>query len=457
MRLSASTMAQLPTDVARPNYDRGQACGIVHFGIGAFTRAHQAAYTDACLSAGHKGWMIAGVSMRSASVADQLNPQDGLYTLTVRAAGQDETRVIGAVGQVQVAGRDRAEIAARIASPDCQIVTFTVTEKGYCRAPDGSLDLARAAEGFYPILCEALATRRDRGLAGLSLLSCDNLSANGKQLRRLVLDWIDARTPDLRDWFVQNCTTPDSMVDRIVPASSEEDLDALADRLALRDEGAVFTEGFSQWVIEDDFAGPRPPWQDHGVQIVPDVTPYEAAKLRMLNGAHSLLAYAGLDRGYSFVHQAMGDPELRGLVQQLMASEAAPTIDAGKGQDLSAYAAELVRRFDNPALNHRLIQIAMDGSQKIGQRWLDTLAIQQRRGHSCPAILTGLAHWLHHVSGDVRPVEDPQARTLRGVWQQAGADGVVQAMFGAGGPIASDWTPTQDEIAAIDRELQSLR
>jgi fructuronate reductase len=457
VRLSAETMAQLPAGVARPEYDRGQACGIVHFGIGAFTRAHQAAYTDACLAAGQKGWVIAGVSMRSASVADQLNPQDGLYTLTVRAAGQDDTRVIGAVGQVLVAGRDHADIAARIASPDCQIVTFTVTEKGYCRAPDGSLDMARAEEGFYPILCEALAARRDRGVAGLSLLSCDNLSGNGRQLNRLMLEWIDARTPDLRDWFMQNCSTPDSMVDRIVPASSDEDLDALEGRLGLRDEGAVFTEGFSQWVVEDDFAGPRPAWHDHGAQIVPDVTPYEAAKLRMLNGAHSLLAYAGLDHGYSFVHQAMADPELRSLVQQLMTSEAAPTIDAGEGQDLAAYAAELVRRFDNPALNHRLIQIAMDGSQKIGQRWLDTLAIQQARGHSCDAILTGLAHWLHHVSGDVRSVEDPQAETLRGVWRQAGAGGVVLAMFGKGGPIASDWTPTQADIAAIDGRLQSLR
>lgn len=457
MRLSAETLGQLPAQLARPEYDRGQPCGIVHFGIGAFHRAHQAAYTDACLAAGEAGWMIAGVSMRSASVADQLNPQDGLYTLIVRAAGQDDTHVIGAVAQVMVAGRDRAAIIARIAAPECHIVTFTVTEKGYCRASDGSLDVARAADGFYPILCEALAMRRAAGLPGLSLLSCDNLSGNGKQLNRLMLEWIDAKAPDLRDWFVQHCTTPDSMVDRIVPATSDDDLKALEARLGLRDEGAVFTEGFTQWVIEDDFAGPRPAWEDHGVQIVPDVTPYEAAKLRMLNGAHSLLAYAGLDHGYSFVHEAMADADLRALVQQLMTREAAPTIDTGEGQDLDAYAAELVRRFDNPALNHRLIQIAMDGSQKIGQRWLDTLAIQQKRGHGCEAILTALAHWLNHVSGDVRPVEDPQAETLRAVWQQAGTDGVVQAMFGKGGPITSGWTPTAAEIAAINGKLQTLR
>lgn len=457
MRLSNENAGQLPGAVPRPGYDRAQPIGIVHFGIGAFHRAHQAAYTDACLEAGEPGWMIAGVSMRSASVADQLNPQDGLYTLTVRSAGESQTRVIGSVAEVLVAAPDREAIVARLASPECRLASFTVTEKGYCRASDGSLDLGTAKDGFYPILCEALARRRDAGLPGLSLLSCDNLSGNGKQLRRLMLDWIDAEATGLRNWFIDNCTTPDSMVDRIVPSSSPADLDDLEQRIGMRDEGAVFTEAFTQWVIEDDFAGPRPSWEDHGAQIVSNVAPFESAKLRMLNGAHSLLAYAGLDRGHAFVHQAIADGPLRQLVQQLMMEEAAPTIAAGDGQDLGAYAAELIARFESPALNHRLAQIAMDGSQKIGQRWLETLAIQQRNGKRCEAILTGIAHWLNHVSGDVRTVEDPQAATLRQVWQQAGQSGIVKAMFGAGGSLQSDWAPSESETAFVEETLQGLR
>jgi len=457
VRLAAETIEQLQAAVARPEYDRSQPVGIVHFGIGAFHRAHQAAYTNACLNAGEQGWMIAGVSMRSPTVADQINPQDGIYTLTVRSAGDGDTRVIGAVSKVLVAAQDRAAIVDQLASADCHVVTFTVTEKGYCRSPDGSLDHARARDGFYPILCEALARRRDSGLAGLSLLSCDNLSGNGKQLQRLMLEWIEAEAPDLDRWFLDRCTTPDTMVDRIVPASSLADLDDLEQRLGIRDEGAVFTEAFTQWVIEDDFAGPRPSWEDHGAQIVSDVAPFETAKLRMLNGAHSLLAYAGLDCGHTFVHEAIADIPLRQLVQRLMIEEAAPIIDTGEGQDLEAYADELVARFENPALNHRLAQIAMDGSQKLGQRWLDTLAINQQRGHSCDAILTGIAHWLNHVSDDVRTVDDPHAQALLEVWQQAGQDGVVGAMFGEGGPMKSAWRPAADDIAAIDQKLRSLR
>ena len=395
--------------------------------------------------------------MRSPTVADQLNPQDGLYTLTVRSAGVGQTRVIGSVAKVLVAGLDRAAIVDQLASADCHIASFTVTEKGYCRSPDGSLDHAKAREGFYPILCDALIRRRDSGLGGLTLLSCDNLSGNGKQLRRLMREWIEAEAPDLAQWFLAHCTTPDSMVDRIVPSTSAADIDALEAATGLRDEGAVFTEGFTQWVIEDSFAGPRPHWHEHGVQIVPDVTPFEAAKLRMLNGAHSLLAYAGLDHGHSFVHEAIADGELRQLVRRLMIEEAAPTIETGEGQDLGAYADELVARFENPALNHRLAQIAMDGSQKLGQRWLDTLAINQQRGHSCEAILTGIAHWLHHVSGDVRKVDDPLAETLQDTWQQAGQQGVVCAMFGEDGPMKSAWRPSADDIAAIDNILRSLR
>ena len=443
MRLSAVTLADLPARVARSGQGRDVAAiGIVHFGIGAFHRAHQAWYTDACLKAGEIGWGICGVSLRSDRVAQQLNPQDGLYTLTERSEGKAETRLIGAVREVLVAEPDRETIVARLASPDCHIASFTVTEKGYCRTADGSLDFERAEEGFYPLLADALQRRADAGLPGLTLISCDNLSGNGRILGRGLAEWLDRNNPALSIWFARECETPDTMVDRIVPATSRQDLDRLESELGQRDEGAVFTEPFSQWVIEDRFAGPRPGWDKHGVQIVGEVGPYETAKLRMLNGAHSLLAYCGLDAGHIYVHQAIADPQLLPLTDRLMRQEAIPTIAAGADQDLAAYAVALMARFANPSLDHRLIQIAMDGSQKIPQRWLETLAARQRNGDRCPAILTAIAAWLRHVRGDRRTVDDPMAQQLRDTWEAAGAEQIVDAIFGADGLLASNWRPT---------------
>ncbi len=451
MRLSQQTLPRIGREVQVCGYDRDeQATGIVHFGIGAFHRAHQAWYTDACLNGGERDWMIAGVSLRSAAVADQLNPQDGLYTLSERSAAGIETRVVGSVGEVLVAGTDRSAIVARIASPDCHLVSFTITEKGYGRTPDGSLDLAAAAAGFYPIVTDALRQRHAAGLAGVTLLSCDNLSDNGRVLGRLFEQWLRHSAPELEGWFASECRTPNSMVDRIVPATTEADLSALAAQIGLRDEGAVFTEPFSQWVIEDNFAGPRPRWENHGAQIVADVAPYEMAKLRMLNGAHSLLAYCGLKAGHTFVHEAVADPDLRALAQRLMREEAAPTIAAGAGQDLLAYADALLERFANPALNHRLIQIAMDGSQKLPQRWLETLAANQREGRQCPAILQGLAAWIEHLRGGNGIVDDPLAERLAAV---VGQGEPVLALFGDAGLLASGWLPSNTDLAIISAHL----
>lgn len=430
MRLSEATRSHLPCEVAQPCYDRSQPVGIVHFGIGAFHRAHQAWYTDACLQAGERSWMIAGVSLRSGAVAEQLFAQDGLYTLTERADDDPRTRLIGAVREVLGPG-DRAAIVRRIAAPECQVVSFTVTEKGYCRAADGSLDRAQAAAGFYPLLTEALALRRDAGLPGLTLLSCDNLAANGRTLGRLMREWLDGDTK-LARWFAGECATPETMVDRIVPATTPADRATLAERIGLEDRGAVFTEPFSQWVIEDRFAGPRPRWEDHGAQIVGDVTPYETAKLRMLNAAHSLLAYSGLAAGYGFVHEAIGDPRLGALARRVMIDEALPTLAAGSGQDLSAYAERVLERLANPHLRHSLAQIAMDGSQKLPQRWLATRAERARRGLASPAIEEGMRCWLRHLR-DGRHVDDPMAPRLRAAVQASPEDEGWEAIFGSNG------------------------
>jgi fructuronate reductase len=391
--------------VERYAYDRdAQGTGIVHFGIGAFHRAHQAWYTDRAMDAGDRNWAITGVSLRSAGVAEQMNPQDGLYTVTERSAVGSRTRLVGSVREVLVASGEAARVIAVLAAPQARIVSFTVTEKGYCRAADGALDLDLAARGsFYPLLTEAMRQRREAGAGGLTLLSCDNLADNGRQLARLRGEYLDFEAPDVLAWFETECACPATMIDRIVPATTEADRDTIAEATGLRDEAAVVTEPFSQLVIEDRFAGPRPRWEAVGAQLVADVVPYETAKLRMLNGAHSALAYLGLQRGYAYVHEAIVDPTLRPLVERLMREEAATSFTPAPGQDLSRYADELLVRFANPALHHKLIQIAMDGSQKIPQRWLETLAAHQREGRQSPSILAAIAAWVHHLPGDNPP------------------------------------------------------
>jgi len=455
VRLSRDTATRLSAPCERYGYDRdAQAVGIVHFGIGAFHRAHQAWYTDRAMEAGDRDWAICGVSLRSAHVAEQLNPQDGLYTVTERSGQGAETRLVGSVREVLVASQNNHSLAIQLIAPQTRIVTFTVTEKGYCRAPDGSLDLELADQGsFYPIMADAMRQRRAAGTEGLTLLSCDNLAQNGRQLARLMREYLTARAPDLLDWFDAECRCPSSMVDRIVPASTDADRADLAERIGMEDCAAVFTEPFSQWVIEDDFASTRPCWEAVGAQLVNDTEPYETAKLRMLNGAHSALAYIGLEHGHTYVHEAIADPAIRPLITCLMLEEAAPTIAAGPGQNLKAYAASLEERFANPALNHKLIQIAMDGSQKIPQRWLETLAARQQADAECPAILAGIAAWLRHVRGDARPVDDPMAEALAKVWQEAGSSGIAQSLFAPRGLISSTWMPSAADISRLKISL----
>lgn len=458
-RLSENSIAACPPLFDWFAYRReNQLPGIVHFGIGAFHRAHQADYVDKAMSAGERHWAIIGVSLRSGDVAGQLNPQDGLYTVAVKSAAETEYRLIGAVRQVLVASYQQDSIRESIAYPTVRIISFTITEKGYCRDADGNLDTGLANEAsVYRFLKDGLSLRKELGLPGVTLLSCDNLPNNGAQLRRLLNQYLEACDPALAAWVEAECTFPNSMVDRIVPATTMADKLAAQDAMGwgddLWDEAHVVTEPFSQWVIEDRFAGPRPRWEDHGAQIVADVAPYETAKLRMLNGAHSLLAYCGLAKGHTYVHEAIADADLRALVQRLMLDEAAPTIKEAAGQDLPAYAAALVARFENPALQHRLAQIAMDGSQKLPQRWLAVLAERQALGQESPAIMRGLAAWLRHVRGDLWAVDDPLAAQLAAAWQQPDTEAAIRAILGAGGLVGSPWQPSAGEVALLAKAV----
>jgi len=455
-RLGEATAATLPAGVARAGYDRAsQRIGIVHLGLGAFHRAHQAVYTDDAMAAGDRDWAIAGASLRSAGVHDQMAPQDGLYTVTERSSEGESVRLIGAIREVTVAAKAPERLAALLAAADTRIVTLTVTEKGYWRRPDGATDLAGiVADGnsIYHHLAQAVMARQAAGLAPLTLVSCDNLPDNGRVLRAGVAAFLDHQGETAaRQWFERDWRCPNTMVDRIVPAVTDDDRARVEPVLGMRDEAAVITEPYRQWVIEDDFAGDRPRWEVGGAQFVADVAPYETAKLRMLNGAHSALAYLGLERGHRFVHEAVADPAIRPVVERLMRQEAATSFTSAEGQQLDPYADALLARFANVTLEHRLSQIASDGSQKVGPRWLSSLAAH--RGDA-PATLTALAAWLRFIRTGNDASPDPRRAELAGLWAQGDAGQVVDALFGAGGSMAGLWQPTEAQRQALVREIE---
>jgi len=429
VRLSAETLGQVPASVARPAYDRAAVkAGVVHLGIGAFHRAHQAAVFEAALASGDLRWGVVGVSLRSASVRDQMNPQDDLYTLLVREGAAQTPQIIGAVQRVLVAPEEPEAVVAALASPGTHLVTLTVTEKGYCldrktgklmgEDADVAADLAglerpRTAAGF---LVAALARRRAEGLAPLSILSCDNLPHNGALLKGAVLAMAEAHDPALAAWIAQGCTFPATMVDRIVPATTDEDIAGLAALTGVEDRAMVKAEPFLQWVIEDSFAGERPDFAALGVQLTDAVAPWEEAKLRLLNGAHSAIAYLGGLAGDAFVHEFVGTAQGRAFVERLW-DEVVPTLNPPAGLDVPAYRQELMARFANSALQHRTRQIAMDGSQKLPQRLLAPLAAVAEQGGSFAAITLAVAAWVRWQAGtsdagESFAIDDPAAAAL---------------------------------------------
>ncbi|MGK6318862.1 mannitol dehydrogenase family protein [Sphingomonas sp. DT-204] len=410
-RLSLSSLSSLPQAVTRPSYDRASVrTGVVHLGIGAFHRAHQAAVFDAALTDGDPRWGILGVSLRSPGVRDQMVPQDGLYSLVVRQGDAQRVGIVGATRGVLVAPENPAAVVDALASPDAHIVTLTVTEKGYRLDPatgalleqedDVANDLAslaapRTAPGF---LVAGLARRRAAGLSPFTAISCDNLPHNGRRLRQAVLTIAERHDPALAAWIERHGAFPQTMVDRIVPATTPDDIAALASLLGVEDQAMVKTEPFIQWVIEDRFASERPDFARYGVQLTGDVAPWEEAKLRLLNGAHSGIAYLGGLAGIEFVHQFVARPEGRRFVERLW-DEAGPTLDPPAGLDIAAYRTELMARFSNSALQHRTRQIATDGSQKLPQRLLATIAARRARGLEVETLALAVAAWMRWQGG----------------------------------------------------------
>ncbi|MGZ0146828.1 mannitol dehydrogenase family protein [Kribbella sp. WER1] len=412
--MSRLSLTHLP--VAPAVDPKALSVGVVHLGIGAFHRAHQAVVTErAAVATGETRWGITGVSQRSSTVRDQLAPQDGLYSVLERGLGDPSIQVIGSVRDVLTVPEDPEAVVARIADPAVAVVTLTVTEKGYRAAGDGlnlddpeiQADLAgRPPRTVVGQLAAALA-RRDEPL---TILSCDNLVANGPFLRKLVADYFDAlgKVPAA----FEASRFPAGMVDRIVPATTDADRDEAARMLGVRDEAVVVAEPFLQWVIENDFAGPRPAWEQGGAVLTADVAPWEQAKLRMLNATHSMLAYLGALRGYETIAEAVRDDELGALARQLMTDDVIPTLTPPDGLDLPAYGETVLERFENPALKHRTRQVAMDGSVKLPVRMLGTVRDRLAAGAEPQTISLAVAAWMVYVLR-TPDLDDPQAPRLQ--------------------------------------------
>jgi fructuronate reductase len=424
--LSNSTLAAVATrNVHTPAYDRSRTqTGVVHFGPGAFHRVHQAYYFDKALETDPR-WGICEVALHSTGVRDALLPQDGLYTIAVLDT-QSDFRVIGSVQDVLVAHESPQAVIRHLADPAVHLITATITEKGYCLRSDGGLDMTNAdiahdlqqpeqPRTFVGYLAEGLRQRRERKLPAPNILSCDNMIDNGKRLRRAVVEFAGQRDPELARWIDAEVTFPCTMVDSITPATNDALKARVTERLGVTDQWPVQREFFTQWVIEDVMRGPLPDWSALGVHVSNDIGGFERAKLRLLNGAHSTLAYIGSLAGLETVSQAINDPALHGFVRTLMQEDILPSLTAPRGLVLQQYIETLLQRFRNPEIRHLLAQIAWDGSQKLPFRLFGPITEALAAGRRIDRLCMPIAAWFHFVrrkAAQGERVNDPLAQEL---------------------------------------------
>lgn len=474
LRLSSAVLDRLPADVRRPALDAAELkSGIVHIGLGGFHRAHQAPVFQSLAEQGDLRWGVVGASLRSPSVRDALVPQDLLYTLAIDDGANRKVSVLNVIRDAIVAPEDPSRLIDAIAAPDTHVVTITVTEKGYKLDPASGLlaindndvasDLAglSAPKTMPGYLVAGLRYRRERGLPPITLISCDNLAGNGPKLRSSVTEIARAHDASLAAWIEEECAFPATMVDRIVPATTSSDIEAMAAQLGIIDRATVRTEPFTQWVIEDRFAGPRPHFEAAGVQIANDIAPWEQAKLRLLNGAHSAMAYLGLLAGIETVDRFVAEPWSTAFVRSLW-REIGSTLEATPGLDVAQYQDVLMRRFSNSALGHRSQQIAMDGSQKLPQRLVRPACDILEAGRSPSAIALVVAAWIRCQSGRTDAgtrfeVDDPLASLTSRLSARANdPKDLAQAMLGLDAIFPARLAENQAFAALVADRLDDL-
>jgi fructuronate reductase len=479
-RLSDRTLHRLDPAAGIPAYDRtGLQTGIVHLGAGAFHRSHQAWYTDRVLADGDRRWGISAVSLRNPWLSQTLAPQDGLYGLLVKHDAGPRIQVIGSLAEALCLATAPDTVGERLRSPATRIVSLTITEKGYCHEPaTGTLDAAhpgieadlrqpRAPRTAIGLIALAIHARKTRGLAPFTLLSCDNLPANGRTLRRVLADYLERAGPalgdaDLARHFLARYACPCTMVDRITPATTAEDRATAARLLSAQDAAPVVTEPFSQWVIEDRFCADRPAWENAGALFTEDVAPFETLKLRILNGSHSALAYLGMLAGHATIAQAMADELLARFIVRLM-DDAASTLDVPPGLDLDSYRASVLARFRNGALAHRTAQIAMDGSQKLPQRILSVVRQRLARGQDIGPHALVVAAWTVSLlgtgdAGSAPHIDDPLAEVFAAARTRAGgsADAFACAILGMPAIFGRDLAENPAFTAPVLRTCREL-
>ena len=421
--LSLASLEAVPRTVRRPQYDvAALRVGIVHLGLGAFHRAHQAVFTEDAIE--HRGgdWGIAGISLRHSAISDAMTPQDCLYTVET-LDNAPSYRVVGAVRSALTAARGRDQILALLSAPETRAVTLTITEKGYCLGADGQLDFAhadiahdlaspqtpRSAIGWLAL---GLRTRAQAGAAPLTILSCDNLPANGAKLESAVRAYTDRAFGRVHGI---DAAFPQTMVDCIVPATDDASRGRVREVLGLEDMASVEREPFAQWVIENRFAGPLPDWAGVGAEIVDDVAAYERLKLHVLNASHSALAYLGLGRGLRFTREAIADAELSRFVDEMVMTEIAPALAP---LPVAEYWRSVRKRLANPMIEHRLAQIAEDGSVKLNARIVPILVANVRANRPFAKLAAVVRAWMDFVRAS--GIKDPQAARFA-AWVAAGA------------------------------------
>jgi mannitol 2-dehydrogenase len=415
--LRGTTLTTLPEAVRRPTYDRATArTGVVHLGVGGFHRSHQAVYFDRLLARGHADWGITGVGVLALDrpLHDALREQDGLYTLMLKApSGSIEPAVVGSLLDLALLDDDPEAVVAAMAAPTTHMVTMTITEGGYSTDKATGrfrLDDALAADLTSPVprtafglLTASLRRRRDAGTAPFTVVSCDNVESNGDLARQTLLEFArlqDAHTgDDLSDWIAARVAFPNSMVDRITPATTDDDRRRLTAETGIVDRWPVVAEPYLQWVLEDHFSDARPPLEDVGVQLVDDVRPYELMKLRLLNASHQVMSYLGYLAGHRRVDEVLADPLFAELIERYMRTEATPTLPPVPDTDLAEYRRTLLDRFANPAVSDTLARNCAEGSERIATFILPVIRDQLRRGGPVDLAVLAVAGWARYAAG----------------------------------------------------------
>ena len=408
-----------------PTYDRSAVTvGIVHFGVGGFHRAHQAAYIDSLMNQGTAlDWGICGVGVMPADLAMHraLIPQHGLYTLvTKHPDGHLEPRVIGSIVDYLYAPDNPERVLDTLTREQTRIVSLTITEGGYnfnqithefiADEPAVAADLRPGAtpSTVFGYVVEALDRRRRRGIPPFTVMSCDNIQSNGHVARAMFTAFAELRDPELAQWMRDHVHFPDSMVDRITPATTDEDREQLRNELGIDDKWPVICEPFTQWVLEDDFSLGRPPLERVGVQLVDDVAPYELMKLRLLNAGHQAIAYFGYLLGYRYAHEAATDPRLIRYTRTYMDAEATPTLLPVPGVDLDAYKTELLERFANPGIRDTIARLCAESSDRIPKWVLPVIRHNLATGGPISHATAIVASWARYAEGvdeQGRPIE----------------------------------------------------